>query len=90
MSWTTTLYIWAQGLWRRKAVPRGSIQRAKYFSLAILTGENIPGFGELPLEGTKGFGSQLSRPLFCSKVTFWPPKNVKFLFRLFKLKSEGE
>lgn len=58
MPWATTLCIWAQGMWRRKAVPRGSIQGAKYFSLAILTGENIPGFGELPLEGTKGLGSQ--------------------------------
>lgn len=34
---------------------------------------------------TEGFGSQLSRPLFCSKVTLWPPKNVKFLLFFFFL-----
>lgn len=43
-------------MWRRRAVPRWDIQRAKYFSLAILAGENIPGFGELSLEGTRGLG----------------------------------
>lgn len=32
---------------------------------------------------TEGFRSQLSRPLFCSKVTLWPPKNVKFLLCFF-------